>query len=42
MIRTGSEAIAPRIAARWEIDLSAGGRRVPRRREAGGKVTVLM
>ena len=34
-MRTGSAAIAPRIAARWEIDLSVGGRSSPRRRVGG-------
>jgi hypothetical protein len=37
-MRTGSAAIAPRIAARWEIDLSVGGRSSPRRRSAGRRL----
>src|SRR5579875_3498368 len=36
-MRTGSEAIAPSSAARWEIDLSAGARRRPERPRAGSK-----
>src|SRR5271154_2166127 len=36
-MRTGSEAIAPRIAARWEIDLSAGARTSPTSAPAGSK-----
>ena len=32
---TGSDAIAPTIAARWEIDLSGGAATLPRRRPDG-------
>src|SRR5580704_2564916 len=36
-MRTGSEAIAPSSAARWEIDLSAGARSSPDSARAGSK-----
>ena len=36
-MRTGSEAIAPSSAARWEIDLSAGARTSPESPRAGSK-----
>src|SRR3979411_2341155 len=36
-MRTGSEAIAPRRAARWEMDLSAGARSSPDSPRAGSK-----
>src|SRR5271166_6495993 len=36
-MRTGSEAIAPSRAARWEIDLSAGARSLPESPPAGSK-----
>src|SRR6476469_4434473 len=36
-MRTGSEAIAPSSAARWEIDLSAGARSSPLSACAGSK-----
>src|ERR1700684_238712 len=36
-MRTGSEAIAPNSAARWEIDLSAGARSSPESPCAGSK-----
>ncbi len=40
--RTGSDAIAPSSAARWLIDLSAGGVSVPFRRRTGSKRTVVL
>ncbi len=36
-MRTGSEAIPPSRAARWEIDLSEGARSSPERLRAGSK-----
>src|SRR4029078_6750754 len=39
--RTGVSPIAPKIAARWEIDLWAGGVSSPSRRDAGSKRTVV-
>src|SRR5205085_11196823 len=36
-MRTGSDAMAPSSAARWEMDLSGGGRSSPESPRAGSK-----